>query len=742
MAHVPHLITDLALILCSAGVVTLLFKRLNQPVVLGYIIAGLLVGPNFNLFPSVTEVGSIQIWAEIGVVFLLFSLGLEFSFKKLVKVGTTAIITGLFEITMMLVIGYYVGQVLGWGKMDSLFLGGIISISSTTIIFRAFDELNLKPKKFAGIVIGVLVIEDLVAVLLMVLLSTVALTHSFEGEAMVASILKLCFFLVLWFVSGIFILPTFFKKAGKFMSDETILIVSIGLCLAMVLLAASVGFSAALGAFIMGSLLAETTAAERIEEVFKPVKDLFGAVFFVSVGMLINPIILVEYAWPVVILTLAVMIGKTVNVSIGALISGQPLKQSIQAGTSMAQIGEFSFIIATLGVSLNVTANFLYPIAVGVSVITTFATPYMIKLSEPLYVFVEKKLPQKWLDGLTRYSTGAQHINAESDWKNVLQSFVQIVLVNGVILIAIILLFKNIVEPAMWVGGRLGSIFTASLALMCMAPFLWMLTTKKINKPSYTQLWLNKYNRGPMVVMEIVRVVIGILLVGFLFFQLFSTFTALFVAFIIIVVSGFIFSRKLHAFSIRIEQRFMSNFYMRETASAQPNAAIQKLLPWDAHFAYFNIDVDSTLVGIPLHELGLREKYGVNLALIERGDRMIMVPGKDEKLYPYDRVALIGTDEQIITLKETIESANKAQVFDETKGDITLIQVTVHPGFPYIGQTIRESGIREKVNGLVVGIERNGERMLNPESTMRYERDDTFWIVGDKKKVKLFFAVK
>jgi CPA2 family monovalent cation:H+ antiporter-2 len=734
MAHVPHLITDLALILCSAGVVTLLFKRLNQPVVLGYIIAGLLVGPNFNLFPSITELASIQTWAEIGVVFLLFSLGLEFSFKKLVKVGSTAIITGLFEITAMLVIGYYVGQLLGWGKMDSLFLGGIIAISSTTIILRAFDELNLKPKKFAGIVIGVLIVEDLAAVLLMVLLSTVAATNSFGGQEMIGSILKLLFFLILWFVAGIFILPTFFKRLGKFMSDETILIVSIGLCLAMVLLAAGVGFSAALGAFIMGSLLAETTQAERIEHVFKSVKDLFGAVFFVSVGMLINPSILIEYAWPVVILTLAVMIGKTVHVSIGALISGQPLKQSIQAGTSMAQIGEFSFIIATLGVSLNVTGDFLYPIAVGVSVITTFATPYMIKLAGPLSNFLERILPQKWLDSLTRYSTGAQHITAESDWKIVLKSFVQIVLINSVVLIAIILLFKNIVEPAMWIGGTFGSLLTAVLALACMAPFLWNLTTKKINKPSYTQLWLNKYNRGPIIVLEILRVIIGIILMSVLFLQLFSTFTALLIAFIIIIVSGFIFSRKLHAFSVRIENRFISNLRMRETMDTKPN--IKNLLPWDAHLAYFDIDIDSTLVGKPLHELSLREKFGVNLALIERGDRMIMVPGKDERLYPFDRIALIGTDEQILTLKDTIETANKAQVFDATKGDVTLTQVTVHPGFPYIGKTIRESDIRVKVNGLIVGIERNGERILNPESTMTFELEDTLWIVGDKKKVR------
>lgn len=735
MDHIPHLITDLALILCSAGIVTLLFKKLNQPLVLGYIIAGLLVSPHFQLFPTVIEIESIKTWAEIGVIFLLFSLGLEFSFKKLVKVGSTAAITGLFEVTLMFTVGYFAGQLMDWSKMDSIFLGGIIAISSTTIIFRAFDELNLKSKKFAGIVIGVLVIEDLVAVLLMVLLSTLAVSQKFQGSEMLASVFKLAFFLVLWFLAGIFILPGLLKRLGKHISDETLMIISIALCLMMVLVAANVGFSAALGAFIMGSILAETTQAERIEHVVKPVKDLFGAVFFVSVGMLIDPAILVEYAWPVIILTLCVIIGKTLFVSGGALLAGQPLKQSVQAGTSLSQIGEFSFIIATLGVTLNVTSNFLYPIAVGVSVITTFTTPYMIKFSEPLLRLLERVLPVKWQEAINRYSTGAQHISAESDWKNVLQSFTQIVLFNTVICIAIILFFVKFVDSFFIIWGLWGTLLTTVMALACLSPFLYTLTTRKINKPSYTQLWINRNNRGPIIGLEILRVAIGVLLVGFLFNNLFSARIALIIGIGVIVVSSVIFRRKLKAFSTRIEKRFITNLNIRENM-VEVKSPANHLLPWDAHLAYFDIDIDSTLIGKPLIELGLREKYGVNLALIERGDRMIMVPDKDQKLYPFDRIAVIGTDEQLSTFKSTIEAANRAQVFEETSGDVSLTQITVHPGFPFIGQTIRESNIRVKVSGLIVGIERNGERILNPESTEIFELNDTLWIVGDKTKVK------
>ena len=734
MAHVPHLITDLALILFSAGVVSLIFKKLNQPVVLGYIIAGLLVSPNFSLFPTVTEVDSIKIWAEIGVIFLLFSLGLEFSFKKLVKVGSTSAITGLFEVTAMLITGYFAGQFLGWGKMDSIFLGGIIAISSTTIIFRAFDELGLKAKKFTGTVIGILVIEDLAAVLLMVLLSTLAVSQKFQGGEMLASVLKLGFFLVLWFLMGIYLLPSLLKKLSKHISDETLLIISIALCLGMVLFAANVGFSAALGAFIMGSILAETTQAERIEHVVKSVKDLFGAVFFVSVGMLINPGILITYIGPVILLTFIVMLGKTFFVTSGSLISGVPLKQSVQAGTSLSQIGEFSFIIATLGLTLGVTSDFLYPIAVGVSVITTFTTPYMIRFAEPLNDFLIKVLPTKWLQVINEYSTGAQHINAESDWKKVLNQFFQVIIFNGVICLAIILVVTNFIDPFFTVWGKWGTVFTTFVAISALGPFLYMLSVRKINRQSYTELWLNRYNRGPIIGMEIARVALGVFLIGFLLDQLFSTFTALTIGVLVVVIVTVLFRRRLTAFSNKIEKRFIDNLYLRETMHVK--SPFGHLLPWDAHMANFDIDIDSTLVGIPLEELMLREKFGINLAMIERGARKIMMPNKEDKLYPFDKITVIGTDEQIFNFKNTIETANSAQVFDQAEGDVTLTQLTVHPGFIYLGKTIRESNFRKCINGMIVGIERNGERILNPDSSMKFELNDTLWIVGDNKLVK------
>lgn len=729
---------DLALILCSAGVASVLFKKLKQPVVLGYILVGLLIGPNLEFFPSVKEVDSIKIWAEIGVVFLLFNLGLEFSFKKLMRLGGSAVITGLFEISMLLLTGYFIGKMMGWSRIDSLFLGGIISISSTTIIFRSFDELGLKPKKFAGIVIGVLIIEDLVAVLLMVLLSTLSASNQVEGSDLIFAILKLVFFLVLWFLAGIFILPSLLRKASQWMNDESVLVISIGLCFTMVLIASSVGFSAALGAFIMGSLLAETSQAERVEHVLKSVKDLFGAIFFVSVGMLINPMILYENIVPVIVLTMAVIVGNTLFVSVGALLSGQPIKQSIQIGTSMSQIGEFSFIIATLGLTLGVISDFLYPVAVGVSVITTFTTPYMMKLAEPLDNLVEKWLPQSVVESINRYSTGTERLTSENHWRNVLKSYIEIVLINVVILIAIILAFKNIIEPVVWLSVSVwGNVVTTAIALLCMAPFLWMLTTRKISKASYTQLWLSKMNRGPIIVLEISRLVIGVILVAVLFTQFFSALMAVGLALIIMLVSGIIFSRKLHSFSIKIEDRFKNNYHIREKSI--PSQRMSGLVPWDAHLATFYIDIDSTLVGKSLIDLKLRERFGINIAMIERGTRHIMLPQKEQQLYPFDRISVIGTDEQILNFKNTIENENSKQPLVSDDGQINLIQITLKPGHTIIGKTIRESGLRENLKSMIVGIERNGDRMLNPDSGTQLQVDDILWIAGDRAKIRSFF---
>ena len=734
MNHLPILIADLGLILAAAGVITLLFKKIKQPLVLGYILAGVVVGPHLDFFPTITDHKSINIWGEIGVIFLLFSLGLEFSFKKLVKVGGSASITASIKVVFLILIGYAAGIMMGWSNMDSLFLGGILSISSTMITIKAFEELGIKHKKFAGLVFGVLIVEDLVAILLLVMFSTLAVSQQSAGTEMLMSILKLSFFLVLWFLGGIFLVPTFLRITKKLMNDETMLVVSLALCLVMVLLADQVGFSPALGAFIMGSILAETTQAERIEHLTKSVKDLFAAVFFVSVGMLIDPKILVEYAVPILILSLVVILGKLLFTVLGALLAGQPLKTSVQAGMSLAQIGEFSFIIAALGASLKVTSSFLYPIAVAVAAITTFTTPYLIKYAEPFYNFLARILPQKWLDAIGRYSTSTAGITTLSDWKILLRSYVFNTIIHSVVIISIIFLSNRYVQPFIanhFANEKSVLIISVVVSFILMSPFLWALSIRRIQKIAYSHLWLNKkYTRGPLIAIEFFRIALGIFFVGFLMYEFFETWIAMMIALVLIVFGMVIFSRKLQSFYHKLENRFMFNLNDRE--NQKPD-----ILPWDTHLTELKVSPESEVVGKTLVELMIREKYGVNIALIERGRITIPTPGPKERLYPNDKLLLIGADDQLAAVKLLLE-VDLPEINDNSFPDkeMTLQKVVVTTASPVFGLSIRNTGIREKAQALVVGIERGEDKILNPSSDFVFDNGDVIWIVGNHKKIK------
>lgn len=736
MGHLPVLISDLALILGAAAITTVIFKILKQPLVLGYIIAGFLVGPHFIFFPTIGEFDEISTWAEIGVVVLLFSLGLEFSLKKLMRVGVSAAISGAVEILGMLLLGYTIGSLLGWTQMNALFLGGIIAISSTTIIIRAFDEQGLKDKSFAASVMGILIIEDIVAVLLMVLLSTIAASNQFAGTELIMAVVKLGFFLSLWFLGGILVLPSLFRWAAKWLNEETLLIVSLGLCLGMVILANQIGFSAALGAFVMGSVLAETPQSETIEHQMQPVKNLFGAIFFVSVGMLIDLHLLWQYKWPVLIITIAVVLGKTLFVTLGSFIAGQPLKQSLQAGMSMSQIGEFSFIIATLGVSLAVTEKFLYPIAVGVSVITTFSTPFMIKASVPFYQFIDRQLPQKWRNRFNRYSAGMQQIPADADWKKVIRAYMGVIVLNSVVILAGIFISVQFLDPLLVVKMKndlLAHLLSILLTLLVTSPFIWALTIKKLHKGAYTSLWLNNQaNHGPLVAMEVLRNFLAVFYLFLLLNQLFSVFVAMVGALIVLAFVLFIFSRKLQGFYARIERRFINNLHHK--VKEDNTGASSTLSPWDAHLVNLTVSQSSDVIGKTLEELAWRESYGINVAAIERGNQLITAPKRQEKIFPFDQLAVIGTDLQMQLFRKVVEPVQQVYIKPADE-EIKLMQLRVDEHNQFSGKTIRDSGIREKTNGLVVGIERNGERLLNPDSFTVFEWDDIVWVVGERKLI-------
>lgn len=726
--HLEPLITDLGLILMTAGIAVLLFKKLKQPLVLGYLIAGFLAGNNFDFFPTIRDTKSVEVWAEIGIIFLLFSLGLEFSFKKLIKVGGTASITAITQISFMIFLGYFVGQLLDWSKMDSLFLGVILSISSTTIILKSFDELGIKVQRFVGNVIGALIVQDIIAILLMVLLSTIAVSENFSGGELIQSILKLVFFLVLWFLSGIFIIPTVLKKAKHLLTDEMLLIISIALCLLMVILAANVGFSPALGAFIMGSIIAETTQAEHIEHLVKPVKDLFGAVFFVSVGMLIDPHTLVEHAIPVLILSLVTIFGQSISSTIGCLLSGQPLKESVQTGMSLSQIGEFSFIIATLGITLQVTSSFLYPIVVAVSAITTFSTPYMIKFSGPFSDFLSRKLPRKWLKRIERYSASTQAIKTVNNWKTVINAYLTQVVIHSIIIVAVILLSSRFILPLVKeypFGAAIGALIT----LVFLAPFLWALSLRRVAVAEVSILLEERKSRGPMAMLFLFRILIAIVYIGFLLNIFFSPKTAL-VAFVVAIILYFLFQKRLNHQYHKIENHFLSNLNDREISKAKRSRS--DLSPWDGHMAVFDIAAESNIAGETLKKLQLREQLGINIASIKRGEITIHIPDANERIFPGDEVFVIGNDAQVQEFKKYLDQHEIEATPEIREPDIVLRQIELK-NHEFIGKSIKESKLREKTKGLVVGIEKRGQRFMNPESNILLEKDDILWIVGDKK---------
>ena len=741
MSHLPDLIKDLALILISAGIFTIIFKWLKQPLVLGYIVAGLFAGPYLDIFPTVVDTASINVWAEIGVVFLLFALGLEFSFKKLMNVGGTAFIAATTEVVAMLLIGYCFGLMLGWSTMDSIFLGGMLSMSSTTIIIKAFNDLGIRSQKFTTIVFGTLIVEDLVAILMMVLLSTIAATNNINGDVMLESILKVVFFLILWFVIGIYFLPVFFRKAKKLMTDETLLIISLGLCLGMVVLSVKTGFSAALGAFIMGSILAETVEAEHIEHIIKHVKDLFGAIFFVSVGMLVDPTILVKYAWPVVIITLVTIIGKSTFSSLGVLLSGQTLKTSIQSGFSLAQIGEFAFIIASLGVSLGVMTDFIYPIIVAVSVITTFTTPYFIQLSEPFANWLHKRLPPKTIEFLNLYSSGSKTVNRESDWKQLIKSYLERVLIYSVLIIAIILLSFQYTIPFILeeIHGAAGTILSAVITLLCMTPFLIALIANKSNALDlFMKLWNdNRYNRGRLISLILFRVFIAVAAVTFVLINIFDFGYIWGIIIALATTLLIVFFRKdLNQYQ-KLETRFLSNLNQREEEERKryPLTAIFKsqLKDKNIHISHLVVSSDSSCVGKTLKELNFRNDYGVSIVKIIRGSRQIYIPGSDDYIYPYDKIAVVGTDEQISAFAEKIETEN-SQLFQEPDKEVGLQSMIIDEHFPYMGMSIRESGIGKTHNCLIVGIEREGVSIMSPDNSTILELGDLVWIVVEKNQ--------
>ena len=752
MAELPDMIEDLALILVVAGVVTLIFKKLKQPLVLGYIVAGFLVSPNMPYTASVADMENVHLWADIGVMFLLFSLGLDFSFKKILKMGASPVISTCTIIFCMSMLGFCVGRLFGWKQMDCIFLGGMLAMSSTTIIYKAFDDLGLRQQQFAGLVMSVLILEDILAIVMMVMLSAIA-QGNLEGSKMLESVMRIGFFLILWLVVGIFAIPLFLRAVRSLINTEVLLVVSLGLCCAMAVISSKVGFSSAFGAFIMGSILAETVEAERIEKLVEPVKNLFGAIFFVSVGMLVDPKILVEYAVPIILLVMTILIGQSVFGTFSFMLGGESLKSAMRCGFSMAQIGEFSFIIASLGLSLGVISDFLYPVVVAVSVITTFLTPYMIRFATPVYNNLEHRLPNKLINSLNSLSMGNhQHQHGQNLWKKLLTQMTINTVVYSILTSATIVMMFTFVLPFMrgimpgWELHWYANGVTGVLTVLVIAPFLRAMVMKKNRSPEFRALWdESSRNRMPLIFTIVVRAIIAI---AFIFYicNFLSRFTnALMITIGVIVILLIIFSRWVKHRSITLERLFVQNLRSRDIAAQvygkkRPLYA-GRLLDRDIHIADFEVPSDSMWMGQTLKQLNLGKKYGVHISSILRSGWRVNIPDGDFMIFPGDVLQAIGSDEQFSVFREALENERLGVDPNAEKRIMQLHQLIIDHNSPFLGKTLIESGIRDLYSCMVIGLEEGKQNLSAFPPNRKFEEGDIIWLVGEQESLNALSEV-
>lgn len=738
MEGVPALFSDLALILVTAGITTVIFKWLKQPLVLGYIVAGFLIGPHFVYFPVVSDTTSVETWSEIGMVFLLFAIGLEFSFKKLKKVGGPGAIMVLTELIIMFSIGFLVGKLFGWQKMNCIFLGCMLSISSTSIIVKAFDDLKLKNQKFTADVIGALVVEDLVAVILMVILSTLSVGNTFNGGELVLSMIKLMFFLIIWFIFGIYLIPSFLRLIRKFMTEETLVIIAIGLCFMMVMLANYAGFSSALGAFVMGSILAETLEADIIHKLVTPIKNLFAAIFFVSVGMMVDPKILVEYTWPVVIIALTIMIFKTLSATFGMLISGRDIHTSFKAGFCFCQIGEFSFIIASLGLSFKVIDEYLYPIIVTVSIVTTFFTPYIIRLADPLYNWLNPRIPEKWKQTMTNYSEG---FKVNEDTTLTLKTFIinqfKNMLIYGCIIFALAIICFSAIGPFILnnIHGIWGGVTSVAVTLAIVSPFIWAMAFKyRISLTNSRLITKNLFERHVIVLLFIIRYIIALSLITYILrhFITINFFAAIGIAVGISLILAF--SNGIMKFYDRLEHNFMDNLNKRQK---QASFIIPEVLQQNFHLEKVTVSPLSQVVGKHLKDTVFRSQYKVSVVCIERGNNTYDLPDKDMAFYPYDIVTLVGSDENINKVKPIIEVEDTELIHERKDHNMSLHSFKVSEKSQLCHVSLLNSMFKDKYDAMVIAIQRGNDFILSPSASTIFHCNDIVWFVSSVDAAKM-----
>lgn len=662
--HEVTFLQDLAIVMIVAGLVTILFHRLKQPVVLGYIVAGVIIGPHTPPFPLIADEETIRTLSELGVILLMFSLGLEFSLRKLREVGATALIAALSEIVLMAWAGYAVGRAFGWNTMDSIFLGAILSISSTTIIIKALEDLGKTKEKFATLIFGILIVEDILAIVMIALLSGFATTGSFSTADVGLTIIKLGSFLVTLLVAGLIVVPRLLSYVAKFKSNEMLLVSVLGLCFGVSLLAAKLDYSVALGAFLIGAIVAESRQIVRIEILMEPVRDMFSAVFFVSIGLLIEPALIWQYVVQILIVTGVVLVGKVVTCSLGTFVAGNDRRSSLRVGMGLAQIGEFSFIIASLGLTLNVTSKFLYPITVAVSALTTLLTPYLIKSSDTLVSWFDNVAPaflKNYLDLYTRWIGSLRKSHRTSFAFGLIRKWTWQIGLNVILTTAIFIAAaffrqrvstwqvpggENGVKALLWLGAMLLSlpILIATVRKMrALAMLLSELSVTRAAAGEQTRL-LRAVVANTILALACAALALVILLLSSTILPSWNVFL---VVMLILIAGAILLARS----SIRIYAK--AQFALKETFSQPPpsrDSAPERVLPallQEAALRRIHLTANSPAAGKLLGELQLRTKTGASVVGIERDGATIINPGPDEELRADDEVLLLGSPEQI-----------------------------------------------------------------------------------------------
>ena len=756
MQEIPALISDLTAILVLAAITTLLCKKINLPSVLGYILAGFLVGPVVEFIPTIHDMANIEVWSDIGVIFLMFGLGLEFSLHKMAEVGVPGFLSAGIQALGMGIVGFFLGILLGWGTMNSVFLGVMLAMSSTMITMKSIEDMGFKEEKFSDLAMGTLVIEDIIAIFAMVILSTIAVSQSISGLALAERLGILLLYLALWLILGIYLVPTLMKKLVGLMNDEVLLIFSLALCFLMALLAEEIGLSTELGAFLAGSLLAGTVHAERVEHLITPCKNLFGAVFFVSVGFMVQPAMILKYIAPILLLAVVAIVGKLFFLTLGGLAAGQELDVSVSSAAAQTQVGEFSFIIAGLGQSLSVTGAFLYPIIVAVSVVTTFTTPFLLKLAGPLTRLLERILPDKWLAAIAKYSAARQADKSgeNKDLTFFLKYYFQTLALYGVLAVGVILLGVRSLLPFLlrldW-GGRRAEL--VACGMMYLALLFLLPAMLRIKKRYFTALWLESTsNRLLLSILMIFRAGVVILLAvlpAFLIFQVNPLWLASGAIPLMWIVTR---SDRLTGHYLEVEARFLANFNERKLAEQFGQGDQAEVHHWLTEQLYVvTLACPEKYVGegMTLWDHGWGSADHINIIKIIRGKEHINIPEGDVKTRGGDLLVAMGSrrDLENFCFKQTVDGVRPQkgsrlqtlkEYIENQEGipqtrQLLCCGVSLGKDLPKQGRSIRDSGIKEEWSAFLIGLERDLLPIPNPDRSMTLRAGDLLWVMGSQE---------